>query len=137
MLSARPKPLIAPATGRSFPIGATLVAGGANFSVFFRSTEKIDLLLFDRADDARPSRIIPIDPAVRSRLHPRTRLLWGRNGESAGALDMESDPALAQVGGIVHSRRLFLCADAAPQRPGDVVGGGGRYVRRDVIVFDG
>jgi len=66
-MTCRPQPLLpvpiaTPATGRSYPIGATLVTGGANFSVFSRSATGIDLLLFDRVDDARPSRVIPIDP---------------------------------------------------------------------------
>jgi glycogen operon protein len=55
---------VEPATGRSFPLGATLAAGGANFSIFSRSAAGIDLLLFDRVDDARPSRVIPIDPVA-------------------------------------------------------------------------
>jgi pullulanase/glycogen debranching enzyme len=66
---ATPKTLTAPATGRSFPIGATLVAGGANFSVFSRSATGIELLLFDRVEDARPSRVIPIDPAANRTYH--------------------------------------------------------------------
>jgi isoamylase len=57
-------PLPVPKTGRSFPIGATLVNGGANFSVFSRSAVSIELLLFDRVDDARSSRVIPMDPAA-------------------------------------------------------------------------
>src|SRR5271165_3623975 len=56
-------PFAAPTTGRSFPTGATLVNGGANFSLFSRSAAGIELLFFDRADDARPSRVIPIDPS--------------------------------------------------------------------------
>jgi isoamylase len=63
------KQLPIPATGRSFPIGATLVPGGANFSVFSRSAEKIDLLFFDRVDDACPSRVIPIDPSANRTYH--------------------------------------------------------------------
>ena len=35
------KPLPASTTGRSFPVGATLVSGGANFSVFSRSAAGI------------------------------------------------------------------------------------------------
>ena len=62
-------PLAAPATGRSFPIGATLADGGANFSVFSRSAAAIELLLFDRVDDARPSRVIPIDPCLNRTYH--------------------------------------------------------------------
>ena len=56
-------------TGRSFPIGATLQSGGANFSVFSRSAERIELLLFDRADDGHPSRVIPLDPALNRTYH--------------------------------------------------------------------
>ena len=56
-------------TGHSFPIGATLVNGGANFSVFSRSAERIELLLFDRADDSRPSRVIRMDPSANRTYH--------------------------------------------------------------------
>ena len=63
------KPLPAPTTGRSLPIGATLVSGGANFSVFSRSAEWIELLFFDRVEDARPSRVIPIDPFANRTYH--------------------------------------------------------------------
>ena len=69
MSLATPKPLAAPATGHSFPLGATLVAGGANFSVFSRSAASIELLLFDRVEDACPSRVIPIDPAANRTYH--------------------------------------------------------------------
>ncbi len=63
------KPLTPPATARSFPLGATLVAGGANFSVFSRSAASIDLLFFDQVDGTRPSRVIPIDPAANRTYH--------------------------------------------------------------------
>ena len=65
----REKPLPAPTTGRSLPIGATLVNGGANFSVFSRGAERIELLFFDRVEDARPSRVIPIDPFANRTYH--------------------------------------------------------------------
>jgi glycogen operon protein len=58
-----------PATGRSYPLGATLINGGANFSIFSRSASSIELLFFDRADDTRPSRVIPIDPLVNRTYH--------------------------------------------------------------------
>ena len=63
------KPLPPRPTGRSFPLGATLLPGGANFSVFSRSAASIDLLFFDRMDDARPSRVIPIDPLSNRTYH--------------------------------------------------------------------
>ena len=62
-------PLAVPAIGRSFPIGATLADGGANFSVFSRNAAAIELLFFDRVDDARPSRVIPIDPCLNRTYH--------------------------------------------------------------------
>ena len=47
--------------GQTSPLGATVYGDGINFSVFSRSASHIDLLLFDHADDAEPSRIIPIN----------------------------------------------------------------------------
>jgi isoamylase len=55
--------------GRSYPIGAALAGDGVNFSVFSRSAARIELLLFDRVDDARPSRVIPIDPLANRTYH--------------------------------------------------------------------
>ena len=62
-------PTAEPTIGRSFPLGATLAPGGVNFSVFSRSADEIELLFFDRADDTRPSRAIPIDPAQNRTYH--------------------------------------------------------------------
>jgi glycogen operon protein len=55
--------------GRSSPLGATIVKGGINFSVFSRNAERIELLLFDRDDDLRPSRVIPLDPTINRSYH--------------------------------------------------------------------
>jgi glycogen operon protein len=63
------KSLCTSMTGRSFPLGATLITGGANFSIFSRTATSIELLFFDGADDARPSRVIPIDPAANRTYH--------------------------------------------------------------------
>ena len=48
--------------GRCSPLGATCIDTGVNFSVFSRYATGIDLLLFDYDDDARPSRVVSIDP---------------------------------------------------------------------------
>src|SRR5690242_312703 len=61
--------LAAPTTGRSVPVGATLTRNGANFSVFSRSATGIELVFFDGADDALPSRLIPIDPSTNRTYH--------------------------------------------------------------------
>jgi glycogen operon protein len=53
-----------PATpiSQSFPLGATVRDGGANFSIFSRRATGMELLFFDHADDAKPSRVIQLDP---------------------------------------------------------------------------
>ena len=55
--------------GSSHPLGATVVAGGVNFSLFSRSASEMELLFFDREDDARPARVIRIDPADNRTYH--------------------------------------------------------------------
>ena len=61
----------APTLHRSSPLGATLVDGGVQFSLFSRSATGVDLLLFDRADDPQPARIVHLDP-----LTDRTYFYW-------------------------------------------------------------
>jgi glycogen operon protein len=48
--------------GRSFPLGATPYPDGVNFCVFSKNSEYLELLLFDAAEDPRPSRVIRLDP---------------------------------------------------------------------------
>src|SRR2546421_1368981 len=54
---------------QSSPLGATVREGGVNFSLFSRSATGVELLLFDREDDARPSRVIQVDPAANRTYH--------------------------------------------------------------------
>src|SRR5262245_12474626 len=55
--------------GASSPLGSTVCDGGVNFSVYSRSAFGVDLLLFDREDDSRPTRVIRIDPAQNRTYH--------------------------------------------------------------------
>jgi isoamylase len=55
--------------GQSAPLGSTVRQGGVNFSIFSRKALRVELLLFDRDDDARPQRVIPIDPATNRTYH--------------------------------------------------------------------
>jgi isoamylase len=55
--------------GESSPLGAAVRHGGANFSIFSRHAVKVELLLFDRSEDARPSRVISIDPSTNRTYH--------------------------------------------------------------------
>ncbi len=55
--------------GQSFPLGATVLPDGVNFSVYSKSCESVELLLFDNADDPRPARIIQLDPNQHRTFH--------------------------------------------------------------------
>jgi isoamylase len=55
--------------GQSSPLGATVCADGTNFSVYSKHAAAIELLLFDCVDDARPARVISIDPASTRTYH--------------------------------------------------------------------
>src|SRR5690349_1178561 len=48
--------------GSSAPLGASISGSGVNFSVFSRDATRIDLLLFNGSNDAKPARIISLDP---------------------------------------------------------------------------
>src|ERR1700688_1407477 len=56
-------------SGQSSPLGATVLPGGVNFSVYSRSATKLELLLFDQEDYARPARVIAIDPTTNRTYH--------------------------------------------------------------------
>jgi glycogen operon protein len=55
--------------GKSFPLGATLVPGGANFSVFAKHSTAAHLLLFEAADAANAFRVIDLDPRTDRTYH--------------------------------------------------------------------
>ncbi len=55
--------------GEPAPLGATPSDAGVNFSVFAKGATRVDLLLFDREDDARPSRVIALDPRTNVDYH--------------------------------------------------------------------
>ena len=55
--------------GRSFPLGATAYRDGVNFSVFSKHSSGVELLLFNHADDASPSRVIELEPRSNRTYH--------------------------------------------------------------------
>jgi isoamylase len=55
--------------GASSPLGATPCHGGVNFSLFSKHATGLELLLFDRVDDAKAARVIRIDPAANRTYH--------------------------------------------------------------------
>ena len=55
--------------GSSTPLGATVVPGGVNFSIFSRSASGVELLFFDSEDAPRPARVITIDGTTNRTYH--------------------------------------------------------------------
>ncbi len=55
--------------GRHFPLGATVSAKGVNFCVYSKNAMRVDLLLFDQLDDAKPSDVIAFDASKHRTYH--------------------------------------------------------------------
>ncbi len=57
------------AKGSSAPLGATVFPSGTNFSLYAREAIGVDLLFFDREDQAQPSRTVSFDPVSNLTAH--------------------------------------------------------------------
>ena len=57
------------APGKSHPLGATIAGSGANFSLYSRSATRVELLFFDHAADANPSRVVDLNPDAHRTYH--------------------------------------------------------------------
>jgi glycogen operon protein len=100
MLESRRMPIAPDAShsvahGISSPLGATPSPEGTNFSVYSKHATAIELLLFDRVDDARAARVIRFEPALNRTYHYWHVFLPGvRAGQIYGyRVDGPSDPA--------------------------------------------
>jgi isoamylase len=56
-------------SGTSFPLGPALCHGGVNFSVYSREATGVQLLFFDRIDDAKPARVVNLDSRTNRSYH--------------------------------------------------------------------
>jgi glycogen operon protein len=133
--------------GVSHPLGATLRKSGANFSLFSRSASRVELLFFDRADDARPSRIIELDPHTQRTYHywhafvpgVKAGQLYGYrvHGPSDPARGMRFDPAKVLLDpygrGVVVPPKYSREAAA---RPGDNAATAMKSVVADPSAYD-
>ena len=59
--TAGPASIAAVLSGAVAPLGATVAPGGVNFSVYSKNADRVELLLFDRADAPVPSRTVPLE----------------------------------------------------------------------------
>ena len=133
--------------GFSYPLGATLQNGGANFSLFSRSASRVELLFFDRADGARPRRIVELDPHTQRTYHywhafvpgVKAGQLYGYrvHGPSDPARGMRFDPAKVLLDpygrGVVVPPKYSREAAA---RPGDNAATAMKSVATDPAAYD-
>jgi glycogen operon protein len=90
--------------GRRYPAGATVDAGGTNFSVFSRHATDVELLLFDSDAAIEPFQIITLDPEDNRTffswhvyvegLKPGVYYAWRVNGPHDPAAGMLFDPSI-------------------------------------------
>ncbi len=62
-------PSIITTSGKAAPLGATVYREGVNFSLFSHDASAVELLLFNREDDARPIHVISIKPYTHRTYH--------------------------------------------------------------------
>jgi glycogen operon protein len=133
--------------GSSSPLGATPSSDGVNFSVFSRQATGIQLLLFDRADDAKAARVVRLDPSANRTYHywhvfvPNVRpgQLYGYRAE--GPFDPSSGQRFDPTKVLLdpYGRAVMVPGtygrDAAG-RPGDNTGTAMKSVVVDVSGYD-
>jgi len=132
---------------KPFPLGATCIAGGVNFSVYSKNATGVELLLFDNVDDAHPSYSIPLDPSTQQTYYYwhvfvpglATGQLYGFrvHGAFEPATGMRFDPSkvlLDPYGRGVAVPRAYDRATAC--HSGDNVGTAMKSVVVDVSAYD-
>jgi isoamylase len=116
--------------GQSFPIGATVLREGVNFSVFSKHAQHVELCLFDSPDAPKPADVITLDQAKNRTYHywhlfvpglkPGQHYTWRVDGlhDPAQGLLFDGDKMLLDpYGRGLAFPKAFSRAAAA--RPGD------------------
>jgi isoamylase len=133
--------------GSSSPLGATPSPNGVNFSVFSRHATGVQLLLFDGIDDARPARVVRLDPAANRTYHywhvfvpnVQSGQLYGYRAEGpfepSGGMRFDSAKVLLDP----YGRGVMVPGTygrAAARLPGDNTGTAMKSVVVDVSAYD-
>jgi isoamylase len=133
--------------GRAFPLGATPVHGGVNFSVWGRHAERLELVLFDAVDAREPSRVIPLDPTVHRSYHywhvevaglrPGQLYGWRAHGPFDPPRGMRFDGEKLLVDPYARAVAVPAAFDRrAGTLPGDTTATGIRSVVADLSSYD-
>src|SRR5262245_39912665 len=111
--------------GHSSSLGATVLDGDVNFSLFPHGATGIERLLFDWADDTRPARVLRLDPGARcvgpAATRPRSRVNWRKGamkltfaGLTLGALTL---CGVCLISCVVSPKRPAAQYSVPPQGP--------------------
>jgi isoamylase len=126
--------------GRSHPVGARVVDGGVNFSVFSENASGVELLLFERPDDPFPAQVIPLVPDIHfwhvfvPGLGAGATYAYRANGPSGGPYGFDREKVLLDpYGRAVHTA---LWDRTAATRPGDNVATSLRATVTDPADYD-
>jgi len=133
--------------GNSSPLGATPSPNGVNFSVFSKHATGVQLLLFDRVDDARAARVVRLDPSANRTYHywhvflpniqPGQLYGYQVDGPSDPSNGMRFDPAKVLLD--PYGRGVMVPGtygrDAA-RRPGDNIATAMKSIVVDISAYD-
>jgi len=133
--------------GRPFPLGATPQADGVNFSVWARDATQVELLLFDRVEDGRPSRVVPLRRGLHRTYHywharvdglrPGQLYGWRASGPFDPARGLRFDPQKLLLDPYGRALAVPPGYDrAAAARPGDNAATAMKSVVADASRYD-
>ncbi|HLY12518.1 MAG TPA: glycogen debranching protein GlgX [Planctomycetota bacterium] len=136
-----------PSPGRSFPIGPRLRGDGANFSIYAKHAEAMELLFFDDAAATGPSRVIRLTPEKNRTYHywhvfvPGLKqgqiFGWRAHGPFNPDLGLRFDPGKLLLD--PYARAVVVpdrYSRAAASQPGDNVATAMKSVLADLRLYD-
>ncbi|MEM8668863.1 MAG: glycogen debranching protein GlgX [Planctomycetota bacterium] len=134
-------------SGFTYPLGASLVPEGVNFSIYSKNCTSMELLLFDDVNDHRPARTIRLDPIEHRTFHYWHILVEGLKAGQIYAY-RANGPMLPEHGLRFDPSKLLLDpygrAVAVPEafereagaQPGDNAGTAMKSVVADLSQYD-
>jgi len=93
--------------GKAYPLGAAVVYGGVNFSVYSKNSTGVELLLFNEPDDPKPVQIIKLDPKYNRTFHYWHVFVEGIKPGQLYAYRV-SGPHVPEVGIIFQEDKVLL-----------------------------
>jgi isoamylase len=126
--------------GRAHPVGARVVAGGVNFSVFSENADSVELLLFDEPTAREPARVVPLERdfhfwhAFVPGVEPGATYAFRATGPAVAPFRFDGDKALLDP--YARSVRTALWDRGRAAAPGDNVAQSLRATVVDPAAYD-